>query len=109
MALVNPHPALKVAAPVSPMVDGWMGDDWFHYGAFRQINFDYFTGQTDEARARAADSARRPTTTTTTSGAPASAGDFARAARPGSAAVVATSDRSTPPTTPSGRSRRSTN
>ncbi len=45
MALVNPHPALKVAAPMSPMVDGWMGDDWFHYGAFRQ-GFDYFTGQT---------------------------------------------------------------
>jgi len=46
MALVNPHPALKVAAPESPMVDGWMGDDWFHYGAFRQNNLDYFTGQT---------------------------------------------------------------
>ncbi len=46
MALVNPHPALKVAAPMSPMVDGWMGDDWFHHGAFRQPNLDYFTGQT---------------------------------------------------------------
>jgi uncharacterized protein len=46
MALVNPHPALKVAAPMSPMVDGWMGDDWFHFGAFRQPNFDYFVGQT---------------------------------------------------------------
>ena len=46
MALVNPHPALKVAAPMSPMVDGWMGDDWFHFGAFRQTNFDYFTEQT---------------------------------------------------------------
>jgi uncharacterized protein len=46
MALVNPHPALKVAAPMSPMVDGWMGDDWFHFGAFRQTNFDYYTGQT---------------------------------------------------------------
>ena len=45
MALVHPHPALKVAAPESPMVDGWMGDDWFHYGAFRQTNFDYFAGQ----------------------------------------------------------------
>jgi putative CocE/NonD family hydrolase len=45
MALLNPHPALKVAAPESPMVDGWMGDDWFHYGAFRQPNFDYFTAQ----------------------------------------------------------------
>jgi putative CocE/NonD family hydrolase len=46
MALLDPHPALKVAAPESPMVDGWMGDDWFHYGAFRQTNFDYFAGQT---------------------------------------------------------------
>ena len=33
MALLGPHPALKVAAPESPMVDGWMGGDWFHYGA----------------------------------------------------------------------------
>jgi putative CocE/NonD family hydrolase len=48
MALLNPHPALKVAAPESPMVDGWMGDDWFHYGAFRQVNLDYFTEQTTE-------------------------------------------------------------
>jgi hypothetical protein len=46
MALIHPHPALKVAAPESPMVDGWMGDDWFHYGAFRQNNLDYFTEQT---------------------------------------------------------------
>jgi putative CocE/NonD family hydrolase len=46
MALINPHPALKAAVPESPMVDGWMGDDWFHYGAFRQVNLDYFTGQT---------------------------------------------------------------
>jgi putative CocE/NonD family hydrolase len=46
MALVNPHPALKVAAPMSPMVDGWMGDDWFHFGAYRQTNFDYITEQT---------------------------------------------------------------
>jgi putative CocE/NonD family hydrolase len=46
MALLAPHPALKVAAPESPMVDGWMGDDWFHYGAFRQSNFDYTNSQT---------------------------------------------------------------
>src|ERR1044071_2713697 len=46
MALVNPHPALKVAAPMSPMVDGWMGEDWVHFGAFRQVNLDYFTDQT---------------------------------------------------------------
>ena len=46
MTLLEPHPALKVAAPESPMVDGWMGDDWFHYGAFRQTNFDYTSSQT---------------------------------------------------------------
>ncbi len=46
MALIHPHPALKVAAPESPMVDGWMGDDWFHYGAFRQVNFDFIRGET---------------------------------------------------------------
>jgi uncharacterized protein len=48
MALLGPHPALKVAAPESPMVDGWMGDDWFHYGAFRQNDFDYISDQTTE-------------------------------------------------------------
>src|SRR5215471_13367774 len=48
MALVNPHPALKAAVPESPMVDGWMGDDWFHYGAFRQTNLDYFSQQTEQ-------------------------------------------------------------
>ena len=46
MALINPHPALKAAVPMSPMVDGWKGDDWFHNGAFRQSNFDYVYSQT---------------------------------------------------------------
>jgi putative CocE/NonD family hydrolase len=45
MALVNPHPALKAAVPMNPMVDGWMGDDWFHNGAFRQINLSYVMEQ----------------------------------------------------------------
>jgi putative CocE/NonD family hydrolase len=45
MALVNPHPALKVAVPMNPMVDGWMGDDWFHYGAFREQNLPYIYNQ----------------------------------------------------------------
>src|SRR5262245_59590422 len=39
--LVNPHPALKVSVPMNPMVDGWMGDDWFHNGAFRQQMMPY--------------------------------------------------------------------
>jgi uncharacterized protein len=45
MALVNPHPALKVAVPMNPMVDGWMGDDWFHNGAFREQNMGYIYEQ----------------------------------------------------------------
>jgi hypothetical protein len=45
LALVNPHPALKVSIPMNPMVDGWMGDDWFHYGAFRQQNINYIYEQ----------------------------------------------------------------
>lgn len=45
MALFNPHPALKVAVPMNPMVDGWMGDDWFHNGAFRQQNLPYINDQ----------------------------------------------------------------
>lgn len=46
MALLNPHPALKVAAPESPMIDGWMGDDWFHHGAFRLANIGWLGSQT---------------------------------------------------------------
>jgi uncharacterized protein len=45
MALVNPHPALKVSVPMNPMVDGWMGDDWFHNGAFRSQNMSYIYEQ----------------------------------------------------------------
>jgi hypothetical protein len=36
----NPHAALRAAVPinamaeVNAMVDGWMGEDWFHNGAF---------------------------------------------------------------------------
>jgi len=45
MALVNPHPALKVSVPMNPMVDGWVGDDWFHNGAFRQLGASYIYEQ----------------------------------------------------------------
>src|SRR4029077_6488660 len=45
MALFHPHPALKVSVPMNPMVDGWMGDDWFHNGAFRQQNMPYIYEQ----------------------------------------------------------------
>jgi len=45
MGLINPHPALKVSVPMNPMVDGWMGDDWFHNGAFRQQGMSYIYDQ----------------------------------------------------------------
>ncbi len=46
MGLFDPHPALKVAVPVNPMVDCWIGDDWFHNGAFRQAMALYVYEQT---------------------------------------------------------------
>ncbi|HWX78782.1 MAG TPA: CocE/NonD family hydrolase [Steroidobacteraceae bacterium] len=45
MALVHPHPALRAAIPINAMVDGWMGDDWFHKGAFRLDSLIYFHDQ----------------------------------------------------------------
>ncbi len=45
MALINPHPALVASIPMNPMVDGWRGDDWFHNGAFRQMNMPYMFEQ----------------------------------------------------------------
>ena len=57
MALLDPHPALKVTAPESPMIDGWMGDDWFHYGAYRQNNLDFIPAQTS-ARGEGSDNPR---------------------------------------------------
>ena len=45
VALINPHPALKVSVPMNPMVDGWRGDDWFHNGAFRQMGAAYIWEQ----------------------------------------------------------------
>ena len=45
MALVHPHPALKVSVVMNPKVDRWMGDGWFHHGAFRQLGTDYILDQ----------------------------------------------------------------
>ena len=79
MALIHPHPALKVAAPESPMVDGWMGDDWFHYGAFRQPSLDYYLEQTAQ-RGGGHSIPREGHDEYTNYLAAGSAGDFARAA-----------------------------
>jgi uncharacterized protein len=42
MALVEPHPALKAVSPQAPPADMWLGDDFFHNGAFRlSYGFEY--------------------------------------------------------------------
>ncbi len=46
MSLIHPHPALKAAVPINPMVDVWKDDDWFHNGAFREEMMDYVYSQT---------------------------------------------------------------
>jgi putative CocE/NonD family hydrolase len=45
MAGIDPHPAVKAISPQAPMIDVWMGDDFFHNGAFRQsYGYDYVMG-----------------------------------------------------------------
>ncbi|HEX8411940.1 MAG TPA: CocE/NonD family hydrolase [Thermoanaerobaculia bacterium] len=41
MGIVDPHPALKAAVPMYPMVDGWIGDDFYHNGALRQTMLEW--------------------------------------------------------------------
>jgi putative CocE/NonD family hydrolase len=42
---IDPHPAVKAISPQAPMIDVWMGDDFFHNGAFRQTyGYDYVFG-----------------------------------------------------------------
>ncbi len=36
VATMDAHPALKASSPQAPMGDTWLGDDFFHNGAFRQ-------------------------------------------------------------------------
>jgi putative CocE/NonD family hydrolase len=42
MAGIDAHAAVKAISPQAPMTDVWMGDDFFHNGAFRETyGFDY--------------------------------------------------------------------
>ena len=42
---IDPHPAVKAISPQAPMTDVWMGDDFFHNGAFRETyGYDYVFG-----------------------------------------------------------------
>jgi putative CocE/NonD family hydrolase len=44
LAGVGAHPALKAISPQAPMTDTWLGDDFFHQGAFRlSYGFEYAT------------------------------------------------------------------
>ncbi len=45
MAGIDPNPAVKAISPQAPMIDVWIGDDFFHNGAFRQsYGYDYVLG-----------------------------------------------------------------
>jgi putative CocE/NonD family hydrolase len=42
MAGIEAHPAVKAISPQAPMTNIWLGDDFFHNGAFRETyGFDY--------------------------------------------------------------------
>ena len=42
---IDPNPAVKAISPQAPMIDAWMGDDFFHNGAFRETyGYDYVIG-----------------------------------------------------------------
>ena len=42
---IDPHPAVKAISPQAPMTNLWIGDDFFHNGAFRQTyGYDYAMG-----------------------------------------------------------------
>jgi uncharacterized protein len=39
---IDPHPAVRAISPQAPMTDVWLGDDFFHNGAFRETyGYDY--------------------------------------------------------------------
>ena len=49
---IDPHPAVKAISPQAPMTDVWIGDDFFHNGAFRQTyGYDYVLGMESSKKA----------------------------------------------------------
>ena len=61
------------------MIDGWMGDDWFQHGAYRQNSLGYYTGQMT-ARGEGASIPRATSDDYTTYLRGGALGDMARAA-----------------------------
>jgi putative CocE/NonD family hydrolase len=47
MAGVHPHPALRAISPQAPTGDTWLGDDFFHQGAFRETQGVEWTAYAD--------------------------------------------------------------
>lgn len=52
MGILDPHPALRAAVPMYPMVDGWIGDDFYHNGALRQTMFEWIYNLTAHKRSQ---------------------------------------------------------
>jgi putative CocE/NonD family hydrolase len=51
-AMLDPHPALKATSPQATCADMFVGDDWFHNGAFRlDYSFRWISGM-ERARTR---------------------------------------------------------
>lgn len=49
---IDPNPAVKAISPQAPMTDVWLGDDFFHNGAFRQTyGYDYVLGMESSKKA----------------------------------------------------------
>jgi uncharacterized protein len=61
MAGIDAHAAVKAISPQAPMTDVWLGDDFFHNGAFRETyGFDYvqqLEGQKTDVRVQSKEDA----------------------------------------------------
>ena len=59
MAGIDAHPAVKAISPQAPMTNIWIGDDFFHNGAFREsYGFDYvqqLEGQKTDVRVQSSE------------------------------------------------------
>ena len=64
----RPNPAVKAISPQAPMIDVWLGDDFFHNGAFRQsYGYDYVLGmESSKERHRQSTMARTRTASPST-------------------------------------------
>jgi hypothetical protein len=58
---IDPHRATKCVSPQAPMIDVWMGDDFFHNGAFRQTyGYDYVKSMESNKRNSEVDYGKDP-------------------------------------------------